>query len=130
MKSRKPGLFVNCGQLQCSRIRIRIPNTDPDSDPGKPKQCGSGSTTLGACMYYFFNQIFQHSQYRSGFGSRKAKAMRIRIHNTGCMYVLFLNQIFQLLLIEEINFIFASFLVPRPCITMFLSTVDKWEFYF
>ncbi len=48
LKGRKPGLFVNFGQFQCSwiRIRIRIPNTgseswtldsqmnaDPDLDP-------------------------------------------------------------------------------------------------
>jgi hypothetical protein len=40
-KSRKPGLFVNFRQFRCSWIRIRIPNTDPNPDPGEPNQCGS-----------------------------------------------------------------------------------------
>ncbi len=35
LKGRKPGLFLNFGQFPCSRIRIRIPNTDPD--PGAAK---------------------------------------------------------------------------------------------
>ena len=30
----KLGLFVSFGQLLCSWIRIRIPNTDPDPVPG------------------------------------------------------------------------------------------------
>ncbi len=29
----RSGLFVNFGQFPCSWIRIRILNTDPDSDP-------------------------------------------------------------------------------------------------
>jgi hypothetical protein len=45
-KGKKLGLFDNFDQFPCSwiRIRIRIPNTDPD--PGQPNQCGSGSATL------------------------------------------------------------------------------------
>jgi len=41
LKGRKPDLFVNFNQFLCSwvRIRIRIPNTDPD--PGQPNKCGS-----------------------------------------------------------------------------------------
>jgi hypothetical protein len=34
--------FENFGQFQCSWIRIRIPN----SNPGQPNECGSGSTIL------------------------------------------------------------------------------------
>jgi hypothetical protein len=37
----KPVFYINFGKFPCSwiRIRIRIPNTDPD--PGHPTQCGS-----------------------------------------------------------------------------------------
>jgi hypothetical protein len=28
------------GKIPCSWIRIRIPNKDPDTDPGEPSQCG------------------------------------------------------------------------------------------
>ncbi len=41
LKGRIPGLFVNCGQFPCSWIRIRILNTDPDSDPRQPNECGT-----------------------------------------------------------------------------------------
>jgi hypothetical protein len=46
LKGWKSGLFVDFGQFPCPliRIRIRIPNTDPD--PGEPNHYGSGSQTL------------------------------------------------------------------------------------
>ncbi len=40
-------LFVNFGQFPCFWIRIRIHNrANMGPDPGKPNQCGSGSTAL------------------------------------------------------------------------------------
>ncbi len=46
LKGWKSGLFVNFGQFPCSWIRIRIPNSDQDLDPGDPNQCGFGFETL------------------------------------------------------------------------------------
>ncbi len=40
LKGRKPCLLVNFCKFPCSWIRIHIPNTDPDPDPGQPNQCG------------------------------------------------------------------------------------------
>jgi hypothetical protein len=34
------GLFVNFDQFSCSWIRIGIPSTDMDPDPGEQNQCG------------------------------------------------------------------------------------------
>jgi hypothetical protein len=47
MKGRKLGLFVNLfGQFSCSWIRICIPNTDMDPDPGESNQCVSTTLVL------------------------------------------------------------------------------------
>jgi hypothetical protein len=46
LKGLKSGLFVNSGQFSCFWIRIRIPDTDRDMDPGDPNQCRSVSKTL------------------------------------------------------------------------------------
>jgi hypothetical protein len=53
LKGLRSGVFVNFGQFPCFwiRLRIRIPNTDPD--PGEPDHCGSGSETLVSS-----NQLF------------------------------------------------------------------------
>ncbi len=39
--SQKSGLFVSFWSISCSWIRIRIPNTDLDPDPGMRIQCRS-----------------------------------------------------------------------------------------
>jgi hypothetical protein len=38
VKGYKSGLFVNFCQFTCPGIRIRIPNTEPDLDPGEPNR--------------------------------------------------------------------------------------------
>ncbi len=48
---RKAGItvyFLILVNILAPGIRIRIINTDPDFDPGKPNQCGPGSQTLGS----------------------------------------------------------------------------------
>ncbi len=73
---KKAFLFAKFGQFQCSWIRIRIPNTDPDSDPRQRNECGSTTLLMteekdARCFPYL--ELVQWS---------RSAEQKVRFHNT------------------------------------------------
>jgi hypothetical protein len=67
-KGRKPGFFLNFGQLPCFWIRILIPNTDPDL--GQPNECGSMRIQIRLVVLIFESKLVNYDEYALRRGGR------------------------------------------------------------